>query len=83
LWISWIDNNGNYHIVWTVTGDISGSMILPFKTIEFKNQIFKQMNDPIKFLNEHYPNWNVPIDGEADKWAKRQPKFELEAWKGK
>jgi len=83
LWISWIDNNNNYHLVWTVSGDIDSSMILPFKTIEFKNQTFRQMNDPIQFLNEHYPNWHTPKDGTADDWAKRKPKFELESWHGK
>jgi hypothetical protein len=83
LWISWIDNNGKYHIVWTVNGDIDSSIILPFKTIEFKNQIFCQMNDPIRFLDEHYPNWKVPLDGTAKEWAKRQPRFELEQWHGK
>jgi phosphorylcholine metabolism protein LicD len=83
LWISWIDENNNYHLVWTVYGDINASMILPFKTIEFKNQTFCQMNNPERFLNEHYPNWEVPIDGTANEWAKRKPIFELEPWHGK
>ena len=83
LWISWIDENNNYHIVWTVNGDIDASMILPFKTIEFKNQTFRQMNDPMRFTTEHYPNWNTPIDGDTPRWAKRKPVFELEQWHGK
>jgi hypothetical protein len=82
LWISWIDENDNYHIVWTVSGDISASMVLPFKTVEFKNQTFWQMNDPIQFLDAHY-DWQVPIDGDTKKWAKRKPRFELEQWHGK
>ena len=83
LWISWIDENNKYHLVWTVSGDIDSSMILPFKTVEFKNQTLRQMNDPMKFINEHYPNWNIPIGGEAKDWAKRKPRFELEPWHGK
>jgi hypothetical protein len=82
LWISWIDENNNYHLVWTVSGDIDSSMILPFKTITFKNQTYRQMNDPIKFLNEHY-YWQIPTLGEANQWAKRNPRFELEQWHGK
>jgi hypothetical protein len=83
LWISWMDTNNNYHIVWTVSGDIDSSMILPFKTVEFKGQTFRQMNDPERFLNEHYPNWKIPLDGTANDWAKRKPRFELEPWHGK
>jgi hypothetical protein len=83
LWISWIDKNGNYHIVWSVNGDIDSTMILPFKTIEFKGQTFRQMNDPVRFLNEHYPNWKTPIGGTANEWAGRKPRFELEQWHGK
>jgi phosphorylcholine metabolism protein LicD len=83
LWISWIDLNNNYHIVWTVGGDIDSLMILPFKTIEFKNQIFNQINNPEQFLNEHYNNWKVPISGEAKEWNKRKFIFELETWQGK
>jgi len=83
LWISWVDENEKYHLVWTVGGDIDSSMILPFKTIEFKNQIFRQMNDPERFLNTHYGNWKEPIGGEAQNWNKRKFVFELEPWHGK
>lgn len=83
LWISWIDKKNNYHLVWTVGGDIDGSMILPFKTVEFKNQIFTQMNDPERFLNAHYGNWKVPVGGTATEWNKRKFIFELEQWHGK
>lgn len=83
LWISWIDTNGNYHLVWTVWGDIDSSMILPFKTVEFKNQIFRQMNNPELFLNTHYGNWINPVGGSAENWNKRKFVFELEPWHGK
>ena len=83
MWISWIDENNNYHIVWTVAGEIDASMILPFKTVEFRKQVFRQMNDPERFLNEHYNTWKVPVGGEAPQWAKRKFVFELEPWQGK
>jgi len=83
LWISWVDNEEKYHIIWTVAGDIDSTMILPFKTVEFKSQKLLQMNDPERFLHEHYPNWKVPLDGTEKNWAKRKPIFELESWKGK
>ena len=37
LWISWMDNKGKYHLVWTISGEMDSSIILPFKTIQFKN----------------------------------------------
>jgi len=83
LWISWMDEKNNYHLVWTVGGDIDSSMILPFKTVEFKNQTLLQMNDPELFLNIHYGNWSIPIGGEAIEWNKRKFVFELEPWHGK
>ena len=83
LWISWIDENDKYHLVWTVGGDIEASMILPFKTINFKNQTLNQMNNPEQFLNTHYGNWGTPISGEAENWNKRKFIFELEPWHGK
>ena len=82
LWISWIDENNKYHIVWTVAGDLDASMILPFKTVEFKGQQLKQINDPIQFLDTHY-HWQTPTLGSTSQWAKRKPIFELEAWHGK
>ena len=83
LWISWIDESNNYHIVWTVGGDLPKSMILPFKTVEFKNQNLCQMNNPEQFLNEHYGNWKIPVGGDAEQWNKRKFIFELEKWHGK
>ena len=41
------------------------------------------MNNPKKFLDEHYNDWKKPIDGTAIQWAKRKFVFELEPWKGK
>lgn len=82
LWISWIDDNGKYHIVWTVNGDIDSSMILPFKTVEFYGQTLTQMNNPELFIDEHYYPHFIS-GGEAKDWAKRKPRFELEPWHGK
>lgn len=81
LWISWIDEEGKYHLVWTVYGDLNGDMILPFKEIEYKGQIIRMMNDPLRFLDAHY-KWQTPTIGGTNEWAKRKPVFELEQWKG-
>lgn len=82
LWISWIDEKDNYHIVWTVDGDLPKEMILPFKEIEFKGEKFKLINNAKLFLDEHYPNWEKEyIPGTQEVWAKRKPRFELEPWR--
>jgi len=84
LWISWIDNNDKYHLVWTMAGEESSSILLPFKTLEFKNQTFHKMNNVEKFLDMQYDNWKIPLDGTATQWAaKRKEVFELEPWHGK
>jgi hypothetical protein len=83
LWISWIDNNGKYHLVWTVAGEIDSSVILPFKTIEFKNQTLLCINNPEQYLNEAYNNWKIPLDGNETVWKKKPCVFELEPWNGK
>jgi len=83
LWISWIDNNGKYHLVWTIPGDIDKSMILPFKTVEFKGQTFCQMNKPEQFLDSLYGDWNTLKCGESKNWSARKQVFELEDWHGK
>jgi len=83
LWISWIDNNGKYHLVWTIAGEMDSSIILPFKTIEFKNQTFNLINQPEKYLDEAYHNWKTPMDGIEDVWKKKPFVFELESWHGK
>jgi hypothetical protein len=83
LWISWIDEKGKYHLVWTVGGEMDGSVILPFKTIEFKNQTFNLINQPEKYLDEAYNNWKTPLDGSEKVWKKKPLVFELEPWHGK
>jgi phosphorylcholine metabolism protein LicD len=83
LWISWIDNNGKYHLVWTISGEMDSSVILPFKTIEFKNQKFNLINQPEKYLDEAYHNWKTPLDGNETVWKKKPFIFELEPWHGK
>ena len=83
LWISWIDEDGKYHLVWTIAGDIDASAILPFKTIEFKGQSFHLINYPDKVLSELYGDYNKSISGSETNWSKRKPVFELENWHGK
>ena len=83
LWISWIDEDGKYHLVWTIAGDIDASAILPFKTIEFKGQSFYLINYPDKVLSELYGDYNKSISGSETNWSKRKPVFELENWHGK
>ncbi len=82
MWISWIDENGKYHLVWTVWGDESKEILLPWRMIEFKGQTFPLMNNAKRFLDIHYGNWQTDyIDGTQEVWALRKPKFELESWR--
>jgi hypothetical protein len=83
LWISWIDLEGKYHLVWTIAGIEDASIILPFKTIEFKNQTLNLINDPERFLSGQYIDWKNPISGSEVGWLKRKPVFELQPWQGK
>jgi hypothetical protein len=80
LWISWVDEKGKYHLVWTIGGEMDSSVILPFKTIEFKNQTFNLINQPEQYLDEAYHNWRVPLDGPETVWKKKPFVFELEPW---
>ena len=80
---SWIDENGKYHLVWTIAGDIDASTILPFKNIEFKGQTFNLINYPEELLCKLYGDYNLPISGSETNWAKRKPVFELQQWIGK
>ena len=83
LWISWIDEEGKYHLVWTIAGETNKEVILPFRNIEFKGQIFNLINNPEYYLNEAYHNWRKPTDGDETIWKKKPFVFELEPWKGK
>ena len=83
LWISWMDNKGKYHLVWTISGEMDSSIILPFKTIQFKNYTFLQINNPEQYLNEAYHNWRIPLSGTETVWKKKPFVFELEPWHGK
>lgn len=83
LWISWIDENGKFHLVWTIGGEMKSSIILPFKKIEFKNQVFNLINQPEKYLDEAYHNWKAPLSGTEKVWKKKPFIFELESWHGK
>ena len=83
LWISWMDEKGKYHLVWTIGGEMDSSIILPFKTIEFKGQVFNLINQPESYLDEAYHNWRTPLDGTEKVWKKKPFVFELEPWHGK
>ena len=83
LWISWIDENNKYHLVWTIAGEMNSSVILPFKTIKFKNQEFHLLNNHTYYLDEAYHNWRLPMDGSENIWKKKSNVFELEPWHGK
>jgi hypothetical protein len=83
LWISWIDTNGKFHLVWTIGGEIDSSIILPFKTIKFKNQNFNLINQPEQYLDEAYHTWKTPLEGAETVWKKKPFVFELEQWHGK
>jgi len=83
LWISWIDKNENYHLVWTIGGNFKSDIILPFKKIEFKNQTFHLINQDKKYLDYAYHNWNLPMSGDEKTWKKNPYIFELEQWHGK
>jgi hypothetical protein len=83
LWISWIDEKGKYHLVWTIGGEMDSSVILPFKTIEFRGQKFNLINQPEHYLDEAYHNWRTPLGGTENVWKKKPFVFELEPWQGK
>jgi phosphorylcholine metabolism protein LicD len=70
VWTSWIENDNLYYIVPIKTG-INKSIVLPFKTCEFRKTQLPIPNNPDKILNFIYNNWKEPI---SDNWRKQKCK---------
>jgi hypothetical protein len=74
MWISWFDTNGKYYLTWIFDGEFDKQLILPFKTIKFKNQDFTIINNPEQFLTYYYGDWKTPT---LTNWTKRKQVFRL------
>jgi len=80
LWISWIGEDENYYLAWTIDGEFKKEDILPFKIVEFKGLNFPLINNYEKYLKFMYNDWQNP---KSENWAARKPVFRLESWHGK
>jgi len=80
LWISWIGEDGKYYLTWIFDGEYDKNLVLPFKTISFKNKEFKLVNNADEFLKFVYGDYNNPKEKD---FLARKPVFRLEQWKGK
>lgn len=72
FWTSFIIEN-KYYLVPLIEGEISSEIILPLRTIDFKNMKFPIPNKPENCLDSIYSNWKHPDlinKGIISKWKK-------------